>query len=43
MPFLTIPLFSLSGFSSWVDLTQLEIPDREERGIGRKGNFIIDV
>ena len=33
-PFLSIPLFSLSGISSWVDL------DREKGGIERKGNFI---
>ena len=33
-PFFSIPLFSLSGISSWVDL------DREKGGIERKGNFI---
>ena len=45
MPFLSIPLFSLSRISSWVvqtlNGTQLEIREREKRGIERKGNFII--
>ena len=41
LPFLSIPLFSLSGISSWVDITtHLEIPDREKGGIERKDNFI---
>ena len=37
MPFLSIPPFSLSRS------TKLEMPDREKRGIERKGNFIIDL
>ena len=37
MPFLSIPPFSLSRS------IQLEMPDREKRGIERKGNFIIDL
>ena len=41
LPFLSIPLFSLSGISSLVDITtHLEIPDREKEGIERKDNFI---
>ena len=41
LPFLSIPPFSLSGISRWVDqTTHLEIPDREKGGIERKGNFI---
>ena len=63
LSFLFIPLFSLSGISSWVvypmlvtdfdfffqsmtnlgKTNQLEIPDRENRGIDRKGSFIIDL
>ena len=31
----------MSGFAH--RSTQLEIPDREKRGIERKGNFIIDL
>ena len=37
LPFLSIPLFFLSRS------TQLEMPDREKRGIVRKGNSIIDL
>ena len=42
LPFLSIPLFSLSGISSRIDVryTHLEIPDREKGWIERKGNFI---
>ena len=41
LPFLSIPLFSLSGISSRVDVryTNLEIPDRDKGGNREKRKF----